>query len=151
MDRFDLLSYINEEGIKAKIITMESKVHTAQAAAEELDVKPSQIIKSLVFMADGLPITVITTGDSRVDKDKLKEVVGVEKCRLASKEEVEESTGYSVGEVPPIGIDMPVYIDRKVMNNEVVYGGGGSNKHLLKILPKTIKNNNQAKIVEITE
>jgi len=70
---------------------------------------------------------------------------------LATEEEVLNITGYKVGGVPPI-LDIKVLIDKRVMNKEYVYGGGGNEHTLLKIKPQDIvKINRNIEIVNIAK
>lgn len=146
MDRIDLKRYLEREKIDAELISTGTSVHTAEAAAERLNVDESQIVKSLVFMVDGEPVMLIVPGDREVDRERAKSVLGVEEIRLAGKEEVEEATGYSIGEVPPVGVDIETVIYEELMERDEVYGGGGSDRYLLKISPQEIKEHVQAKV-----
>lgn len=76
---------------------------TADAAAAALGCAAAQICKSLVFDCDGEPVVVLTRGDRRVDPERLRAAVGAQSARRASIEFVRESTGYTIGGVPPFG------------------------------------------------
>lgn len=149
MDRIDLERHIEEGGIEGELVFTGTSVHTAEAAAERMDVDPSRIVKSLVFICDGDAMLVIVPGSEEVDVEKVKEVIDVEECRLAEREEVKNATGYSVGEVPPIMVEIPVIIDKSVMDEEKVYAGGGSDRYLLKIAPQEIKENTGGRVENV--
>ncbi len=63
----------------------------------------AQIVKSLVFMADGRPVIAFTSGANRVDPSKLAAIAGASEARRASPEEARAATGFAVGGTPPFG------------------------------------------------
>ncbi len=130
-----LEEYLSERDLEAELQGTSIEVKTVEDAAEALDVETDDIIKSLVFFEDGKSYLVIGIGKEPIDEEKLKDVLDAEEVRIASPEEVKEITGYSIGEVPPISIELPKVIDRRVIDKEIVYGGGGSVRHLLEIDP----------------
>jgi len=131
-----------------EFIEFKEKVRTVKQAQELLDIPSNEIIKSLVMIGDE-PILCIVPGNKSIDFKKLRKFC--ENIRLASEEEVLNITGYKVGGVPPI-LNIKVSIDKRVMNKEYVYGGGGSDHALLKIKPQDIANiNRNIEIVNIAK
>ena len=64
------------------------------------------------------------------------EIINV--VRLATPEEVKQITGFDVGAVPPVGVEVETIIDKKVLENNFVIGGGGRIDRLVKLNPKRI-------------
>lgn len=140
----NLNDIIESRDIRAKIHEFEEAVETVKAAADVLEVETKRIIKSLVFIIDGEPFLVIGKGTKKIDTDKIKDFKKCEEIVIASPNEVKELTGYAIGEVPPIGVDLPKIIDRDIMEMEKVYGGGGTKNKLLEIDPSDlVKENTQ--------
>jgi prolyl-tRNA editing enzyme YbaK/EbsC (Cys-tRNA(Pro) deacylase) len=112
---------------------------TVSAAAAALGVETSQIIKSLLFLMRERPVLVIASGDRLVDRGILaaKFGVGKKQIKLADAETVLRLTGYPAGGVPPFGhpAPLPTLLDRAVLAWDVVYGGGGDDRTLLRIAP----------------
>ncbi len=132
-----------------EIITLDVPVKTVKQAAEAVKSSPSNIIKSLLFIAEGnTPVLVIVSGDSKVDMKKLSRVF--KNPRLASPPEVLALTGFRVGGVPPVGVAVKTIIDKKVLKNKYVYGGGGSINKLCKIDPRKIVEYQNAEVLDIT-
>ncbi len=52
---------------------------------------------------------------------------------IASAQQALEKTGYSVGGTPFIGYSAIRLVDKKIMEKEYVYSGGGSDRSLLKL------------------
>lgn len=125
-----LQRFIDEAGIEAKILFLEVDTPTVQAAAEALAVAPEQIIKSVLFLADGKPVMVIASGLARLDRKALADYLGVSRRRvkIASAEQVLAHTGYVAGSVPPFGYREPIetVVETAVLHQSgLVYGGGG--------------------------
>jgi prolyl-tRNA editing enzyme YbaK/EbsC (Cys-tRNA(Pro) deacylase) len=103
---------------------------TAEAAAQAVDAPLGSIVKSLVFLADGMPLLVLVSGDHRADIHRLRAALGLSKKRLriAQPAEVLDSTGFDVGGVPPVGHRTAVrtVIDRTLGRFEVVWAAAGS-------------------------
>lgn len=127
-----------------EVIETRREVLTVMQAAEEIGVPEDQIIKTLVVITPEGPLLAILSGRSRLNLEKLR-------GRLATPDEVRELTGFEVGEVPPIGIPLRTLIDEKVLEKDLVYGGGGSKRKLIKIAPEVILEYQRAEIADLRE
>ncbi len=139
MMKADFESLIEELG--GRLITTQGEVKTVRQAAKELGVEEEQIIKTLVVITEDGPVLAILDGRSRLDLSKVGKG-----ARLASPREVEEHTGYKVGEVPPVGIPLRTLVDEKVLRWNKVYGGGGSIRRLVELDPRTIVRYQKAEV-----
>lgn len=135
----DLAHTICEQGIDAKVVLTRMETPTVPAAAEALGVQPAQIIKTLVFLVKETPLIVIASGDTLVDRRPLADrfEVGKKQVRLADRGTVLAVTGYEAGGVPPFGhvTNAVVLLDERIGAWDVVYGGGGDDRTLLRITP----------------
>lgn len=135
----DLAHFIREAGIAAALIPMTVDTPTVPAAAAALGVPTAQIIKSLLFVIGGEPHLVIACGDALVDRRILADRFGVGKkqVKLATAAAVLTRLGYPAGGVPPFGhvTRVPVLLDRSVARWDVVYGGGGDDRTMLRLTP----------------
>ena len=138
----DLARWIAENEVAAEVICLPVETPTVQAAAAAVNAPPEAIIKSLIFLADGRPHLVIANGPNRVERGKLSAHWRVSKKRIkmASPEKVLELTGYPVGTVPPFGhrTPLPALMDPAVMEQDVVYAGGGGREALLRLRPQEL-------------
>lgn len=131
-----------------EIINAGKPVKTVEQAVKATGSRPEQIIKSLLFISEKEgPILVIVDGESKVDLNKLEKMFG--KVRLATPEEVKQITGFEVGALPPVGIKVKTIVDRKVLENEFVIGGGGRIDRLSKLNPRKIVEYQKAIIVDV--
>ena len=133
----DLERFIRVNGIEATIVPMHMETPTVPAAAEALGVQPAQIIKTLVFLAKDDPVLVIASGETTVDRRPIADRYGVGKkqVKLADTGTALRVTGYAVGGVPPFGhvTQAPVLLDERIRAMDVVYGGGGDDRTLLRV------------------
>ncbi|HDI31870.1 MAG TPA: YbaK/EbsC family protein [Thermofilum sp.] len=117
-----------------------------------LGITKDKIIKSILFMDEKEnPILAIVTGDQRVDERKLAKVCNVKKVRKATPKEVKKHTGYEIGALPPVGHNIITIIDRNVLRNNVVYGGGGTVNSLLEIKTVDLKKLANAVVDDIAD
>jgi len=106
--------------------------------------------KTIVFVNDkGEPIIVLLKASYKVHQKKLAKQLGFKDIRLATPEEVIKFTGYEIGGVAPFDINYPIFIDKDLLNEEVIYVGGGDKRHLLKVRVEDIIKNNKVVITEI--
>ena len=130
--------FIEKSAIDADVIEVSGDTATVEQAARSLNVSDDQIVKSLVFRCDEDFVVAVIGGHKRVDTGKLAEVLECENVEIASPDEVEQATGYSVGNVPPVGYDVIKVVDEKVLDNREVYGGGGDEEHMIRMDPRFI-------------
>ncbi|WP_456394674.1 aminoacyl-tRNA deacylase [Thermococcus sp.] len=116
---------------------------------QKKNVKPSHVIKSLLFIADDGPLLVIVDGESRASLKKLEKLFG--NVRMAKPAEVKAITGYAVGGVPPVGVPVRTVVDRHVLERDVVIGGGGRIDRLIRIKPGKIVEFQKAEVLDIAE
>ncbi len=150
----DLERLIRERGIDATIVPMQVETPTVPAAAAALGVQPAQIIKTLVFLVKDQPVVVIARGDMTVDRRPVagRYGVGKKQVRLADAETVLRVTGYAVGGVPPFGhvLTVPVLLDERIGGWDVVYGGGGDDRTLLRVIPAELARVTQGEWLSLT-
>lgn len=135
-----------------------TKVRTAKTvkkAAQVIGADPAALVQSLLWCAaNGDFALVIAGGMAKVDPQKLAAATSRAGWTLASPEIVREITGYAVGGVPPVGPGygerFPVLIDRAVMTQPVVFGGGGHEAVLLCLLPRDIVRLTHAEIHDLS-
>jgi prolyl-tRNA editing enzyme YbaK/EbsC (Cys-tRNA(Pro) deacylase) len=131
----DVHNLLAEEGVPHEIIQLPAQSRTALQAAELLGVELREVVKSLVFYADGEPVLALVPGDASCDTAALRAALGVSEVVLGKAPQVLQATGYRPGAVPPcaLGAELPVVADPGVFGPEVVYCGGGTTTTMLKI------------------
>jgi len=132
-----------------EVLNLGEPVKTVEQAVRASGVPRRKIVKSIVLIGKKTPLLVIVDGEAKVSFKKLKEMFG--KVRMAKPEEVQKLTGYEIGSVPPVGVNIKTIVDKRVMENDYVLGGGGSIDRLIKIDPKRIVEHQKAEILDIIE
>ncbi len=101
---------------------------TAPDAARAIGCEVGQIVKSLVFIADGEPVLALTAGSNRVDPGRLATLAGATKVRRASPEEAREATGFAVGGTPPFGHPRRVrtFLDEDLLAYDEIWAAAGA-------------------------
>jgi prolyl-tRNA editing enzyme YbaK/EbsC (Cys-tRNA(Pro) deacylase) len=124
---------------------------TAQEAAEAIGCELSQICKSLIFAADGVPVLVLMDGASRVDLDLVRDELGAEKVTRAKADVVREFTGYAIGGVPPFGHanKTRVLADRSLLAHDTVWAAAGSPYAVFPMAPKELISHAGAALVDV--
>lgn len=144
-DSSDVERTAEELRIQADLHVSLQDASTVQAAADALDVDASEIGKSIVLMvADEEPVVVLVRGPDVVSLEKVADHVNADSedaVRLAEPDEIQSHTGYPVGAVPPLGHERPLrtLIDERVLDQEMVYVGGGSEDVMLEIKAQDLR------------
>jgi len=143
---------ITAHGLAREVIELAVHARTSQQAAEALGVAVAQIVKSLVFTADGTPLLVVASGANRVDERRLGELAGG-RIRRADPDTVKQATGYTIGGVPPIGLASPlaVYVDRDLLGYDLLYAAAGLPECVFPIAPDELVRATAGKVVDIKE
>ncbi|MDZ4779515.1 MAG: proline--tRNA ligase [Planctomycetia bacterium] len=95
-----------------------------------LKCKPRQMIKTMIYEADGQPVAVLLRGDHEANEGKIRRALGAKSVELATPEVIQRVTGAPVGFAGPVGLEIPRWADHDVaaLRNAVV-GGNEQDKH----------------------
>ncbi|MFH8660821.1 YbaK/EbsC family protein [Streptomyces afghaniensis] len=126
---------------------------TAAEAAAALGCELSQICKSLIFAADGVPVLVLMDGASRVDLELVRKELGADKVTRARADVVRETTGYAIGGVPPFGhrTRTRVLADRSLLEHDVVWAAAGTPYTVFPMAPRDLVAHAGATLVDVRE
>ncbi|MEU4465729.1 YbaK/EbsC family protein [Streptomyces sp. NPDC024017] len=126
---------------------------TAAEAAAAVGCELSQICKSLIFAADGVPVLVLMDGSSRVDLELVRKELGAEKVTRAKVDVVRETTGYAIGGVPPFGhrTKTRVLADRSLLEHDVVWAAAGTPYTVFPMAPEDLVSHADGTLVDVRE
>jgi prolyl-tRNA editing enzyme YbaK/EbsC (Cys-tRNA(Pro) deacylase) len=126
---------------------------TAPDAARAIGCEVGQIVKSLVFLADGEPVLALTSGANRVDERRLATLAGASQVRRAHPEEARAATGFAVGGTPPFGHPAPVrtFLDRDLLAFEEVWAAAGSPDAVFGTTPAELQRTTGAEVADLKE
>jgi len=124
-------------GLQSEVAEFPAGTRTAEDAARALGTTVAQIVKSLVFLADGRPVLALVSGANRVDERKLAAACRAERVSKADAGRVREATGFAIGGVPPLGHHrpLPVVLDQDLLQHEVVFAAAGTPTAVFPIAP----------------
>jgi Cys-tRNA(Pro) deacylase len=144
---------LREQAVDARLEEFRDGTPTAAAAARAAGCDKSQIVKSLVFVCDELPLLALVPGDRRADAAKISSAAGARYARVAKPDEVVSATGFEPGGVAPFPAPhvSRVLIDRGLLAHDVVWIGAGSERHMAGIAPADLVRLTSAQITDIAE
>lgn len=116
-----------DAGATGEVRVLPAEVRTAAAAAAALGVPVGAIANSLVFIADGSPLLILTSGAHRVDENRIAALLGIAELAVAPPDVVREYTGQVIGGVAPIGHPEPIgtLVDIELARYEQVWAAAG--------------------------
>lgn len=105
---------------------------------------------TLLMKADEQFVAIIRRGDTKLDNNKVKKLLGIENLRMATSEEFEKITGVPSGAASVYIKNIPTYIDRKVFEKEFINAGSGSLLVTLRYKTEDLKKIPGIKVVDFT-
>ena len=107
--------------------------HSVAELCDFLRVRPENVIKTIIFAADGISVAALVRGDREVNEIKLKNLLGASVLEPARPEQVLEWTGAPVGLAGPTGLHrvMRVYADLELKSgNDWIAGANKKDTHV---------------------
>ena len=149
----EALRELGLEELSSRIRRFPDATRTAAEAAAAIGCELSEICKSLIFAADGVPVLVLMDGASRVDVERVRRELGVEKVTRAKADVVREITGYAIGGVPPFGhrTATRVLADRSLLGHSVVWAAAGNPHAVFPMEPKALIAHAGGTLVDVRE
>ncbi len=134
-----------------QVRTFSESTRTADEAARAVGCEVGQIVKSLVFVADGAPVLALVGDDRRLDVDALRAALGAAEVRRADADEVRAATGFSIGGVPPFGHRRPLrtVMDDGLHEHDVVWAAAGTPNHVFAIAPEELATRAGAEVAAV--
>lgn len=128
---------VRERGADVRLEEFSHVTPTAEAAARAVGCEASQIVKSIVFICDGMPVLALVPGDRRADAAKVAAAAGAGYARMARPDEVVAATGFEPGAVAPFPAPnvSRVLLERELLLQEVIWVGAGSTRHMAGLTP----------------
>ncbi len=126
---------------------------TAEDAARAIGCHVGQIVKSLVFVADGRPVVALTSGANRVDLERLAELLGAAEIRRATPEEARTATSFAVGGTPPFGYPERIrtLIDEDLLAYDEVWAAAGTPDSVFPLAPAELRRASGATAADLKE
>jgi len=122
--------------ISGKEFQQLENVHTPDMKSIEevstfLNVLPKDVVKTMIYSADGVPVAVLVSGDADVNEIKVKNYLHCDILEMADDEMIYEVTGAPRGFAGAIGIKARIIADYSLVNmTNFVMGANKEDYHV---------------------
>ncbi len=134
-------------------VWLDVAARTSQEAADALGVSVGQIAKSVIFRrkSDDAVVLVVTSGDQRVDEQRVAAVVGP--LARADAAFVKACTGYSIGGVAPLAHATPAVtlIDRQLFRFAQIWAAAGHPNGVFQLSPDDLVRLTGAPVADVVQ
>ncbi|MBU1043009.1 MAG: proline--tRNA ligase [Candidatus Omnitrophica bacterium] len=106
-------------------------VSSVDQVAEFLKIPVEQLVKTIIYLADGKPVAVLVRGDHEINETKLSKVLKAVNLEMANSAIIEKVTKGPIGFSGPIELsDIEIYADYAVEEaSNVVVGSNKADTH----------------------
>ena len=145
-----LTSFLTSRKVAHHLIEFAEPVKTVEQASRQ--VNGDKIVKSIVMIdSNGTPLLALAPARSKVSHKKLKKLLNVSDVRLASYDEVLQTSGYPAGGVPPFNDIKRVIADPEILKHDTIIVGGGDVDKLLEVGTKDVIEISNAQVFDIIQ
>ena len=133
--------FLDKHNIKYTIIK-HSSAYTAQEIAASAHISGKELAKTVMIKFDGKMAMAVLPASYKICFDDLKEVLGVEKVRLAYEQEfMDKFPDCEVGAMPPFGnlYGMEVYVAESLADDEEIAFNACSHTELIRMRYKNFE------------
>ena len=140
-------------GLEPEIREFSNATRTAQQAADMLGVPVGAIVKSLCFLADGVPVMALVSGANRADLHKIQRLLGAASVTRADADTVRAATGFAIGGVPPVAHARPLrlILDRDLMRYDQLWAAAGTPHSVFRITPAQLLDLTGGELADVAE
>lgn len=134
MDKKEIENILSVGNIQYEIIRQNKPIWSVSDAEGYYPVEKSAPV-FVLQTENGLIGCIVSFQNGRLDFDKLKQLFGFSRLKMVDRKKIKNQTGYDVGAVPLVGLELPCIFDKKLLKHDFVYGGTGNELLTLKIAP----------------
>ena len=108
---------------------------TIAEVADMLGAAQKYLVKTLLFVADGVPVAALVRGDREINEIKLRRFLSAQTLTLADEKTVERVTGAPVGFAGPVGInEVRIVADHEIARmHNFITGANQSDAHFVHV------------------
>jgi len=149
--------YLDGRGLEYKKISFPITTEKGAAnVAKILGFREEQIIKTLIFevVQTKEKVLIMIASNKSAISGNLKKILGSKDIKMATLDDVQKTTGYVVGSIPPFSwqpLNFRTFIDKGLMSEEQLGVGSGQWGEEIIIKPADLVNASNSKIVNLTE
>ena len=130
-----LKKYLDDNKIRYVVIA-HSRAYTAQEIAASAHIKGKNLVKCVMVNGDGSHYMIATSANHKVNWDKLKDALNLEKVHLEQEDEFKALfEDCQVGAMPPFGnlYNIPVVADKILFEDDEIAFNGGNHTSVVKM------------------
>lgn len=125
---------------------------TIEEVAAFFGKEPKDFVKTLLYEADGQIVAFCIPGNRELNETKAQKILKANSMEMANFEDVEKATGAKVGFAGPVGLDVPVYLDRQVLKmKNFIVGANKTDHHLINVNVKDFEPVEVADLTQVME
>jgi prolyl-tRNA editing enzyme YbaK/EbsC (Cys-tRNA(Pro) deacylase) len=146
---------LDNAGIEYEALACEPHLADTAEFCAHYGIAHTEACNAIVVVLKSNPrryVACLVRADTRLDVNKrVSELTGVKRLSFASAEETAELTGMLIGGVtiPGLPVDMPIYIDQRVMEQPRVIIGGGNRQSKARLAPQELLKLPNASVADI--
>ncbi|GAB3462626.1 Cys-tRNA(Pro) deacylase [Massilia terrae] len=134
--------FLRKHGVAFSEHPYEYEEHGGTAVSSQaLGVPEHDVVKTLVMQDEAArPLIVLMHGDCKVSTKNLARAIGCKSVEPCKPEVANRHTGFLVGGTSPFGTrkQMPVYVEKSILDLPRIYINGGRRGYLVSIEPKEL-------------
>lgn len=149
-----VLAAAEATGQPYEVVACDPELADTAAFCETYGYTLDQSANAIVVVGKGDPrvyVACLVLATTRLDVNGVvRKKIGVKKASFASADETRDLTGMEIGGVTPYGLpdDLPLWIDRRIMDVPDVIVGGGSRDRKLLVPPASLAALANAEVVD---
>ena len=133
---------LDATGVPYEVVDCDPDFADTAAFCERYGYAPEMSANTIVVASKKEPkkyVACVVTATTKLDVNgTVKRMLGVNKASFADAEETKALTGQMIGGVTALGLppDLPIWVDRRVADQDEIILGGGSRSAKIKVSPK---------------
>jgi len=139
----ELKQFLQENKIEYQICSYDPNVKSTTLAADQMNLKVNQIVKSLLVLKKNKYYLLLLSSDNKVSNNQYK---------MADKDKIKEITGYELGSVTPFFLksNIDIILDEKVQKLDKVSIASGTRGYDILLSPQDLIKLVNARIEKLT-
>ena len=147
-----IVDKLEEKGVEYSLIRLKDRAMTVDDVMKFSDAKinSKEICKTLILKdQENNTNAILLIGSDRADFIKIRKRLKCSELRLATPEEIKRETGFEIGAVCPLFLNLPMLVDKRVFSRKKVNFGSGDHLFGIEISPRDILKCTRGKITDI--
>jgi prolyl-tRNA editing enzyme YbaK/EbsC (Cys-tRNA(Pro) deacylase) len=143
-----------ELGVDHEVMACDPELADTARFCEAYGIDPADSANTIIVVGKGDPAhyaACVVLATTRLDVNRVvRRRLGTRKASFASADETRDLTGMLIGGVTAFGLpaDLPIWVDRRVMDRPTVVLGGGSRSSKLLVAPNELTKLSAVEVVD---